>query len=141
MSDWNNEIISEFREHEGKVGGMFEGAPLLLLHHKGATSGTDRVSPLMYQSVDGGYAIFASKAGADTNPDWLHNRKANPVTKVEVGIEVVDVKARVAEGAEHDLIWSTQKTRYPTFAQYERKNCERPHSCGGTRRRLNIPQR
>ncbi len=94
----------------------------------------------MYQSVDGGSAIFASKAGADTNPDWLHNLKFNPVTTVEVGIEVVDVKARVAEGAEHDLIWNTQKTRYPTFAQYERKTRE-PHSCGGTRRRLNIPRR
>ena len=121
MSDWNNNIISEFRENEGKVGGMFEGAPLLLLHHKGAKSGTDRVSPLMYQSIDGGYAIFASKAGADTNPDWFHNLKANPVTKVEVGTDVIDVKARVAEGAEHDQIWSTQKTRYPTFAQYEQK--------------------
>jgi len=72
-------------------------------------------------SVDGGYAIFASKGGADTNPDWFHNLKANPVTKVEVGTEVVEVKARVAEGAEHDLFWSTQKTRYPTFAQYEEK--------------------
>jgi deazaflavin-dependent oxidoreductase (nitroreductase family) len=121
MSEWNADIISEFRENEGKVGGMFEGAPLLLLHHKGAKSRTDRVSPLMYLSVDGGYAIFASKGGADTNPDWFHNLKANPVAKVEVGVEVVDVKARVAEGAEHDLIWSTQKTRYPTFAQYEQK--------------------
>lgn len=121
MSDWNNDIISEFRNSDGKVGGMFEGAPLLLLHHKGARSGTDRVSPLMYQSVDGGYAIFASKAGADTNPDWFHNLKANPVTKVEVGIEVIEVKARIADGAEHDVIWSTQKTLYPTFAQYEKK--------------------
>lgn len=65
MSDWNSGIIEEFRANEGKVGGMFEGAPLLLLHHKGAKTGTERVSPLMYQSVDGGYAVFASKAGAD----------------------------------------------------------------------------
>lgn len=121
MSDWNKNIISEFRENEGKVGGMFEGAPLLLLHHKGAKSGTDRVSPLMYQPIEGGYAVFASKGGADTNPDWFHNLKANPVTKVEVGTEVVEVKARVAEGAEHDQIWSAQKMRYPTFARYEEK--------------------
>jgi deazaflavin-dependent oxidoreductase (nitroreductase family) len=121
MSDWNKKTISEFRENEGKVGGMFEGAPLLLLHHKGARTGTDRVSPMMYQSVDGGYAVFASKGGADTNPGWLHNLKANPATRVEVGTKVVDVNARVAEGAEYEQIWSTQKMRYPTFADYERK--------------------
>ena len=121
MSDWNKNIISEFRENEGRVGGVFEGAPLLLLHHKGAKSGIDRVSPLMYQSVQGGYAVFASKGGADTNPDWFHNLKANPVTKVEVGTEVVYVKARVADGAEHEQIWSIQKARYPNFAQYEQK--------------------
>jgi deazaflavin-dependent oxidoreductase (nitroreductase family) len=61
------------------------------------------------------------KRGADTNPDWFHNLKANPVTNVEMGTDVVEVKARVAAGDEHDLIWSTQKTRYPTFAQYEKK--------------------
>ena len=121
MRDWNQETISEFRENEGKVGGMFEGAPLLLLHHKGARTGTDRVSPMIYQSVDGGYAVFASKGGADTNPDWLHNLKANPETRVEVGTEFVDVRARVVEGPEYDQIWSAEKMRYPTFAEYERK--------------------
>lgn len=121
MSNWNENIISEFRENGGRVGGVFEGAPLLLLHHKGAKSGTERLSPLMYQSVDGGYAVFASKGGADTNPDWFHNLTANPVTKVEVGTETVEVKARVADGVEHDQIWSTQKARYPAFAKYEQK--------------------
>ncbi|MEE8375338.1 MAG: nitroreductase family deazaflavin-dependent oxidoreductase [Acidimicrobiia bacterium] len=121
MSDWNEGIISEFRENEGKVGGMFEGAPLLLLHHKGAKTDTDRVTPLMYQLVEGGYAVFASKAGADTNPDWFHNLKANPATKIEVGTEAIEVKARVAVGVEHDSIWSIQKTRFPTFAEYEEK--------------------
>ena len=121
MRDWNKKTISELRENEGKVGGMFEGAPLLLLHHKGARTGTDRVSPMMYQSVDGGYAVFASKAGADTNPDWLHNLKANPETRVEVDTEFVRVRARVVDGPEYDRIWSTQKMRYPTFAEYERK--------------------
>jgi deazaflavin-dependent oxidoreductase (nitroreductase family) len=76
---------------------------------------------MMYQSVDGGYAVFASKGGADTNPDWLHNLKANPETRVEVGSDVVDVRARLAEDAERDQIWNTQKMRYPTFAEYERK--------------------
>lgn len=120
MSDFNAGIIDEFRANEGRVGGMFEGAPLLLLHHAGARTGTDRVSPLMYQNVDGGFAIFASKTGADTNPDWLHNLMANPQTTVEVGTETTPVRARLAAGKEHDLIWEHQKETWPQFAEYER---------------------
>lgn len=121
MSNWNQTVIDEFRGNGGSVGGVFEGAPLLLLHHVGARTGTDRVTPLMYQAVDGGYAVFASKAGADTNPDWYHNLLANPDTKVEVGSDVVAVSARVATGAEHDRIWDTQRRAWPQFAEYERK--------------------
>jgi len=67
MNDWNQKIIEEFRTNDGKVGGQFEGAPLLLLHHTGAKSGTVRVTPMMYQPVGDDYAVFASKAGAPTN--------------------------------------------------------------------------
>jgi deazaflavin-dependent oxidoreductase (nitroreductase family) len=121
VSDWNAGIIEEFRGNEGRVGGMFEGAPLLLLHHIGARTGTERVSPLMYQAVDGGYAVFGSKAGADSHPDWYYNLMANPDTKVEVGTETVAVAARLADGDEHMQIWERQKTAWPQFAQYERK--------------------
>lgn len=121
MSDWNSQIIDEFRANEGNVGGMFEGKPLLLLHHKGARTGTERVSPLMYQAVDGGYAIFASKGGADENPDWFYNLKANPDTKVEVGTAIEAVTARVAEGAERERIWTKQKQDFQQFAEYEQK--------------------
>ncbi len=121
MSEWNTGIIDEFRANEGKVGGPFEGAPLLLLHHKGARTGTERVTPLMYQNVDGGYAVFASKAGADDNPDWFHNVRTNPDTKVEIGAKNKGVRARVAEGNEHDRIWEQQKKDFPQFAQYEAK--------------------
>ena len=121
MSNWNAGIIEEFRANEGRVGGMFEGAPLLLLHHVGARTGTGRVTPLMYQSIDDGFAIFASKAGADDNPDWLYNLKANPDTTVEIGAGVVTVKARVAEGDEHNAIWGAQKAAWPQFAEYEQK--------------------
>ena len=120
MSDWNAAIIEEFRANDGKVGGVFEGAPLLLLHHTGAKTRVARVSPLMYQGVDGGYAVFASKGGADTNPDWFYNIKANPETKVEVGTERVAVVARIVEGEERDHIWSKQKQDWPQFAEYER---------------------
>src|SRR3954471_17566001 len=95
VTNWNDAIIEEFRANGGKVGGNFEGAPLLLLHSTGAKSGAERVNPMMYQAVDGGYAVFASKAGADTNPDWFHNLRANPEASVEVGTETVAVTARV----------------------------------------------
>lgn len=121
MSEFNADITEEFRANGGKVGGMFEGAPLLLLHHVGARTGTERVGPLMYQTVDGGYAVFASAAGADNDPDWFYNLKANPETKVEVGTETVAVKARVAQGDEHDRIWNSQKQAWPQFAGYESK--------------------
>lgn len=121
MSDWNQQIIDEFRAGDGKVGGMFEGAPLLLLHHTGARSGTKRVTPLMYQATPTGYAVFASKAGADSNPDWFYNVMTNPATKVEVGSDSVRVTAREARGNEYDDIWNRWKQEWPQFADYERK--------------------
>ncbi|MDH5293446.1 MAG: nitroreductase family deazaflavin-dependent oxidoreductase [Acidimicrobiia bacterium] len=117
--DWNAAIIEEFRANGGRVGGQFEGAPLLLLHSVGARSGKERVNPMMYQAVGDAYAVFASKAGAPSNPDWYHNLVANPQATIEVGAIAVDVRARIAEGAERDTIWETQKERYPGFADYE----------------------
>ncbi|MFJ6168139.1 nitroreductase family deazaflavin-dependent oxidoreductase [Micromonospora orduensis] len=121
MSDWNEKIIAEFRANGGQVGGQFAGAPLLLLHTVGARSGQPRVNPMMYQEVDGGYAVFASKAGAPTNPDWYHNLLANPRAQAEIGTDKVDLVARVATGDERERIWSAQKAAYPGFAEYERK--------------------
>lgn len=119
MSDFNTQIIEDFRANQGNVGGIFEGKPVLLLHHKGAKTGTERVSPLMYQKVDGGYAIFASKGGAPDNPDWFHNIKANPETEIEVGADRVTVKARIVDGDERETIWERQKSEFPQFAEYE----------------------
>ena len=121
VNDWNAAIIEEFRANDGRVGGMFEGRTLLLLHHTGALTGTRRVTPLAYQDLADGYAVFASKAGADTNPDWYHNVVANPATEVEVGAETIRVRARVATGEERDRIWSRQKRDQPQFAEYESK--------------------
>ena len=83
--DFNTKIIEEFRSNAGEVGGPFAGATVLLLHHTGAKSGTERVSPLVYQPVGDRFAIFASKGGAPTNPDWYHNLVAHPDTTIEVG--------------------------------------------------------
>jgi len=121
VSDFNQQIIEEFRSNRGKVGGQFEGAPLLLLHTTGARSGAERVTPVMYQRVGDDLAVFASKAGAPTNPDWYHNLVANPRASVEVGEESYDVDSRVAEGQERTRLWEAQKAAYPGFADYERK--------------------
>ena len=121
MSDWNDKVIAEFRANQGRVGGNFEGAPLLLLHSTGAKSGQERVNPMMYQTVGEEFAVFASKAGADTNPDWYHNVKAHPEARIEVGTETLDVTARVLDAREREPIWEEQKARYPGFADYETK--------------------
>ena len=122
MQDYNAKIIEEFRANGGRVGGPFEGLTMLLLHHRGARSGVERVSPLAYQQLDdGSLAIFASKGGAPTNPAWFHNLVANPDATVDVGTETFDVRARVADGEERSRIWNKQKVDRPAFADYERK--------------------
>lgn len=121
MSDWNTAIIDEFRRNGGSVGGRFEGSPVLLLHHIGARTGTERVSPLLYLPHGDGFAIFASKAGSDTNPDWYHNLVANPEVSIEVGNKHLDVTARLADGAERDALYARQREAWPDFADYERR--------------------
>jgi len=124
-TDFNSKIIAEFRANEGRVGGPFEGAPLLLLHTVGAKSGQERVNPMMYQAVGDNFAVFASKAGAPTNPDWYHNVLANPQVQAEIGTETITATARVADDAERDRIWDAQKQAYPGFADYERQTTRR----------------
>ncbi|HVF53472.1 MAG TPA: nitroreductase family deazaflavin-dependent oxidoreductase [Actinomycetota bacterium] len=122
MADWNERIIEEFRANEGRVGGPFEGHPLLLLHHRGAKSGIERINPLACQPLgNDAWAIFGSKGGAETNPDWFHNLVANPDATIEVDTETISVKARVAEGEEREQIWTRQKRLMPGFAEYEKK--------------------
>ena len=116
--EWNRKIIEEFRTNAGKVGGPFEGVPILLLHHRGAKSGTERISPLAYRRDGDNLVVFASKGGAPTHPAWLHDVIAHPQATVEVGGETVQVRARVAQPAERDVIFSRQTARNPVFAQY-----------------------
>ncbi len=120
VKDFNTTIIEEFRANGGTVGGQFEGALMLLLHSTGAKSGKERVNPMMYQAIGDHYAVFASKAGAPTNPDWFHNLVAHPEATIEIGTEIKPVRARVATGSERDTVWEAQKERYPGFADYER---------------------
>jgi deazaflavin-dependent oxidoreductase (nitroreductase family) len=121
MSDWNNHIIEEFRANSGNVGGQFEGAPLLLLHTIGAKTGQERINPVMYRTDGDNLVVFASKAGADTNPDWYHNLRANPAVTVEVGTDTRPARARVASEDERDRLWAAHKKEWPGFADYETK--------------------
>ena len=121
MVDFNQQIIDEFRQNGGKVGGQFDGARLLLLHSTGAKSGRERVNPLAYRPDDDHLVVFGSKAGAPTNPDWYHNLRANPRASVEVGADRFDVPARIADGEERERIWRDQTAEVPGFADYQRQ--------------------
>ncbi len=121
MSDWNSKIIEEFRANEGRVGGQFAGAPLVLLHTRGARTGQERVTPVMYLDLDGRRFVFASYAGADKDPDWYRNLVAHPEITVEVGAETYRALAAPVSRAERDRIYAEQARRYPGFAEYEAK--------------------
>jgi len=125
MKDWNRQVIDEFHANGGKVGGPFEGAPLLLLTTTGAKSGKKFTTPLMYMPDGDRMLIFASKGGAPTNPDWYHNLVAHPEATVEVGTETFDVTATVVTGEERDRLYAEQARRYPGFAEYQEKTTRR----------------
>jgi deazaflavin-dependent oxidoreductase (nitroreductase family) len=121
VNDWNRAIIEEFRANGGKLGGNFAGAPVLLLTSTGAKSGQPRTSPMMYLPEGDRLYVFASKAGAPTNPDWYHNLVANPTATIEVGSERYEVKATPLTGAERDRVYAKQAGLYPGFKEYEEK--------------------
>jgi deazaflavin-dependent oxidoreductase (nitroreductase family) len=121
MDDFNTKIIKEFRENDGVVGAPFEGSKLLILHSTGAKSGAVRENPVVYKDLDGSYAIFASKGGAPTNPDWYYNILAHPAVEAEIGTQKVSLTARVAGPDEREEIWVPWKTANPGFAEYEAK--------------------
>jgi len=120
-NDFNAKVIEEFRANAGRVGGMFEGMPVVLVHHRGARTGTERVNPLVYLKDGERYVVFASKGGAPTHPAWYHNLLANPRTEIEVGTETIPVEATEATGEERDRLFEEQKRAQPQFAEYEQK--------------------
>ena len=116
---FNKTVTDEFRANDGKVGGQFEGANLLLLTTTGAKSGEPRVSPLAFFRVDGKLLILGSYAGADVNPAWVHNLRANPSARVEIGNESSDVTARELPTAERDELFPKITAVAPRFAEYQ----------------------
>jgi deazaflavin-dependent oxidoreductase (nitroreductase family) len=125
VNEWNKAMIEEFRANEGKVGGMFENTPLLLLHTTGAKSGKSRVNPVAYMADGERLMVFASKSGAPTNPDWYHNLVANPEVSVEVGTEQFQAQATVAPEPERTKLFEQMVAMNPGFAEYQQKAAPR----------------
>ncbi len=121
VNDWNAKIIAEFRANEGRVGGNFAGAPVLLLSTTGRKSGRTYTNPMMYLPVGDDVAVFASKSGADTDPDWYLNLVEHPTVTVELGAQKYQATAIPVEGLERDRIYAEQAAAYPGFAEYEAK--------------------
>jgi deazaflavin-dependent oxidoreductase (nitroreductase family) len=122
--DRNATVIEEFRANEGRVGGNFEGAPVTLVHHRGRRSGRDRVTPMMYLADENDpdtIYVFASKAGAPSNPDWYYNLTSAGEGEVEVGTETYPVTVTDLHGDERDRVYAEQARRYPGFAGYEQR--------------------
>ena len=117
----NRTIIEEFRSNAGRVGGNFEGSPVLLIGTTGARTGLHRVNPLMYLADGDRWLVFASKGGNPKNPDWYHNLVANPGVTIEVGTETIEARAEVLTGAERDRHYAKQAELYPQFAEYQRR--------------------
>lgn len=122
FAEMNAKIAAEFRANGGKVGGMFEGAPMCILTTTGAKTGKTRENPLMYRPDGDRYVVFASMGGAPTNPSWYHNAKANPDVVFEIGTEKFDARATELYGEERDRLWEAQKADVPQFAEYEEKS-------------------
>lgn len=120
LDQMNAKVLAEFRANHGKVGGMFEGAPMVLLHHKGAKSGVERISPLVYSKDGDRFVIIASKGGAPSHPDWYHNLVAHPETSIEVGDETIAVRASLAVGEERQRLFDEQAKLMPNFKEYEK---------------------
>jgi deazaflavin-dependent oxidoreductase (nitroreductase family) len=122
MSDFNTSIIEEFRANEGKVGGRFEGYPLILIHHVGTKSGTERMTPVTcFPQPDGRFAIIASNGGAPTNPNWYYNLKAHPEINVEFGTETFAVTVRELAGAEREELWAEVVSAEPGVIQTQNR--------------------
>jgi deazaflavin-dependent oxidoreductase (nitroreductase family) len=118
--DFNRQLIGEFRANEGKVGGMFAGAPMLLLTTTGAKSGRTHVVPLVYTVDAGRMVVMGSKGGASTHPDWYYNVRANPEVTIEVGTDSFPARATVTEGEERQRLFDQMAAQMPGFAEYQR---------------------
>lgn len=123
---WNKEIITEFRANGGKCGGMFEGAPMVLVHNTGAKTGAARINPLVALLEDDRMYVIASKAGAPDNPDWYYNIKKNPGVRVEYLTDTFEATAvEVEDETERSRLYDIQVGRFPSFGDYKKMTTRR----------------
>jgi deazaflavin-dependent oxidoreductase (nitroreductase family) len=117
----NEQVIEDFRANGGRVGGPYEGAPIILVHHVGVKTGAKRVSPVMYfPQEDGSMVIVASDQGAPANPAWYHNLKANPRTDVEAGAETFPVVVEEITGEQRNAVWAGILAMAPSLGQFQK---------------------
>lgn len=121
LNEFNAAIVDEFRTNGGVVGGPFEGGTLLLLHTTGAKSGQPRLSPLAYLTIDGKMLIIGSYAGAPKDPAWVHNLRALPKARIEVGTDTYDVNVRELPAEERDALYAKVVAVAPGFGEYQAK--------------------
>ena len=119
-NDYNTKIIEEFRVNRGRVGGPWAGTPMILIHHVGARSGIERVSPLgCFPLTDGRFAIAASNGGSPTHPDWYYNLKANPKIKAEVGTQTFTVLAEELDDTARAGLWPKLAAEAPSLGEFQ----------------------
>jgi deazaflavin-dependent oxidoreductase (nitroreductase family) len=120
VASWNQGIIDEFHANEGRVGGYFAGATMLLLHTTGRRTGREHVTPAVYLPDGDRWVVIGSKGGAPDDPDWVRNLEANPEATIEVGTETILVRATkiLREGPEWEDLYARQVERRPGFAEY-----------------------
>jgi len=124
MSDWNTQVIEQFRANHGRLGGDFEGQPLVLVHHRGRRTGAEHIAPVMYLEDEADphtIYVFASKAGAPTHPEWYRNLMAAGRGRIELGDDEFDVEVTEVTGDQRDRLFAEQARRFPGFAGYEQK--------------------
>lgn len=125
MADRNRRVVEEFRASGGRVGGVLAGTPLLLLHHTGARTGTEHVTPLVATPHAEGYVVVASAGGSPAHPAWVHNLRANPVAEIEVGAETYTVRARELTGAAREPVWAGLLAGSPSLREYDAATARR----------------
>ncbi len=125
-SEFNDNVIAEFRANDGLVGGDLTATPIILIHHIGARTRAERVTPLEYSSrADGRLVIAASNGGSPTHPTWYHNLKAHPTIKVELGTETFTARAEEVTGAAHAELWPKLIAASPTLEKFQAQTTRR----------------
>ena len=125
-SEFTDNVIAEFRANDGHVGGDLAGTPIILIHHIGARTRTERVTPLAYSlQPDGRLVIAASNGGSPTHPAWFHNLKAHPTIKVELGTETFTALAEEVTGDAHAELWPKLVAASPALGEFQAKTTRR----------------